>query len=255
MFTKADILQIAKAQFALDFNCDPADFDKDQNTLVENQLREGRRVNTQAGCFLRLLCFNGRAIISADPALLPWCAEHLLKASAAWLFEYPRLRSIDGKLREFGYQIADAHHFYLPHPARAADDPGLRVQWFEGEEIQAFRGDRRFGEALAFDKNHPDALAVAALDGEQIMGMAGASADGPCMWQIGIDVIPAYRGKGLGTRLVRLLKDEVLRRGKVPFYGTVESHFFSQNIAINAGFYPAWAELYTGRLPEGPAPA
>jgi len=27
--------------------------------------------------------------------------------------------------------------------------------------------------------------------------------------------------------------------------GTVESHFHSQNIAISAGFFPAWAELYS----------
>ena len=48
---------------------------------------------------------------------------------------------------------------------------------------------------LVFDKNRPDMLAVAAIDGDKIMGMAGASADNKTMWQIGIDVLPKYRGQ------------------------------------------------------------
>ena len=88
-------------------------------------------------------------------------------------------------------------------------------------------------------------LAVAAFDGDGIIGMAGASSDSQTMWQIGIDILPKYRGKGIGTNLVTLLKNEILNRGKIPFYGTVESHFHSQNIAISSGFFPAWAELYS----------
>jgi GNAT superfamily N-acetyltransferase len=65
------------------------------------------------------------------------------------------------------------------------------------------------------------------------------------MWQIGIDVLPKYRSCGIGKNLVILLKNEILKRGKIPFYGTVESHFHSQNIAVSAGFFPAWAELYS----------
>lgn len=81
-----------------------------------------------------------------------------------------------------------------------------------------------------------------------MLGTAGASADSDTMWQVGIDVFPEYRGKGIATTLVTLLKNEVLNRGKIPFYGTVETHFKSQNVAINSGFFPAWAELYTKPL-------
>lgn len=41
-----------------------------------------------------------------------------------------------------------------------------------------------------------------------------------------------------------------MKRGKVPFYGTVESHINSQNIAVNAGFFPAWAELHSTSLKQ-----
>lgn len=48
-----------------------------------------------------------------------------------------------------------------------------------------------------------------------------------------------------GTKLVQLLKNETLNRGAIPFYGTSLSNLHSWNIAINAGFYPAWVEIAT----------
>lgn len=245
MYAKTEVLQIAKAQLALDYNCQLSDFDKEKNTVVENNLIDGRRIYNSDGCFLKILCFGNKAIISASPMFMPWCEEKLLNSNAAWLFEYPNLRAIDKKLHEFGHQIADIHHYYLPNPNMAWVEPITNVKWYESEDILQFADDNRFYEAFAFDENYPDVLGVAAFDGNNIMGMAGASADSKTMWQIGIDVLPNYRGRGIGTNLVTLLKNEILKRGKIPFYGTVESHFHSQNIAINAGFFPAWAELYS----------
>ena len=88
-------------------------------------------------------------------------------------------------------------------------------------------------------------LGVAALRKGEIVGMAGASADSPTMWQIGINVDPACRGEGVASLLVALLKNEILKRGILPFYGTSPSHIASQRTALAAGFLPAWAELVT----------
>lgn len=245
LFTKNEIIKIAKEQLALDYSCQFSDFDKEKNTIVENKLINGRRIYDSDGCFLKILCFSGKAIISGAPEIIPWCEEKLQNRDAAWLFLYPRLRAIDRKLQEFGHEIADAHHYYLPNPEVSKIEVTGTVKWYEHDDILQFENDCRFEEAFAFDEQRPDVLAVAALDGDNIMGMAGASADSDTMWQIGIDVLPQYRGRGVGTKLVSLLKNEILRRGKIPFYGTVESHFHSQNIALNAGFFPCWAELYS----------
>jgi len=245
MYTKSEILQIAKEQLALDYNCKVSDFEKEKNTVVENKLIEGRRIYRNDGCFLKLLCFSDKAIIRTSPMMMPWCEEKFLKTDTEWIFEYPKLRAIDKKLNEFGHEIADIHHYYLPNTDMSAVEPNISVKWYETEDILQFENDDRFGEAFAFNKTNPDVLAVAAFDGDNMMGMAGASADSKIMWQIGIDVFPEYRGRKVGTNLVALLKNEILKRGKVPFYGTVNSHFHSKNIAINAGFFPAWAELYS----------
>lgn len=78
--------------------------------------------------------------------------------------------------------------------------------------------------------------------------MAGASCDCDGMWQIGINVIEKYRGKGIGTNLVSLLKNEILKRGKIPFYSTIESNIYSQVVAIKSGFIPVWAELHSKEI-------
>lgn len=247
MYTKAEILNIAKKQFALDYNCRLSDFEKEGNTITENKLLEGRRIYESDGCFLKIICIGGKAIICGDEKLKPWLEEKLLKRDACWLFDFNKLRMIDNKLREFGHEIATTPHYYLPNPGTTSEVvPNFpSIKWFEQHDILQFKNDDRFDEAFVFDDNYPDVLGVAALDGDKIMGMAGASADSETMYQIGINVLPEYRGRGLGSNLVTLLKQELLKRGKVPFYGTAESHINSKNIAINAGFFPAWAELYS----------
>ena len=127
--------------------------------------------------------------------------------------------------------------------------------WYEQDEILRFKENNRFNSAISFWEGQPDMLAVAAVRREymgenrkdfnqsHMCGMAGISRDGEYLWQIGINVDKDYAGQGLGHKLVRALKEEVLRRGKVPFYGTGESHTLSQTVGLKAGFVPAWTEV------------
>lgn len=78
--------------------------------------------------------------------------------------------------------------------------------------------------------------------------MAGATSDSDMMWQIGINVMAEAKGTGIGSMLVEKLKNEILDLGRIPFYGTAMSHIASQKVALHAGFYPAWAELYCEKI-------
>ncbi len=130
--------------------------------------------------------------------------------------------------------------------------PQFTIKWLEQADITPFYGREEFPNALCdrFHPERPDVLAVIALDGENIMGMAGCSADTPEMWQIGIDVLPQYRGKGVARTLVTLLKEEAQRRGALPFYGTSLSNIGSWRTAIDSGFIPAWVEVESRRLTD-----
>ena len=65
------------------------------------------------------------------------------------------------------------------------------------------------------------------------------------MWQIGVNVTTEGAGKGIGTYVTALLKEELLRRDILPFYSTVESHIKSQRVAFKAGFEPVFYELFS----------
>ena len=102
----------------------------------------------------------------------------------------------------------------------------------------------RFGEAFLFRELPKDEMGVGAYRDGVLLGMAGATNDSDSMWQIGINVMPEAEGLGIGSMLVAVLKNEILKRGKLPFYGTSMSHIASQRVALGAGFVPMWAELY-----------
>ena len=84
---------------------------------------------------------------------------------------------------------------------------------------------------------------MGAYDGETLVGFAGCSADCDSMWQIGVDVLPEYRRKGIASAVTSRLAVEVLNRGKVPFYCAAWSNIKSVRNALRCGFRPAWVEL------------
>ena len=82
------------------------------------------------------------------------------------------------------------------------------------------------------------------------MGMAGCSEDAPHWQQIGIDVLPEYRSRGIASYLVTLLKNKIIEMGDVPFYGTAAANIQSQNVALRSGFRPAWVETEAHKLQQ-----
>ena len=97
--------------------------------------------------------------------------------------------------------------------------------------------------ALTLDCPEADVLAARAFDGDALAGLAACSADCAGMWQIGVDVAPPYRRQGIAAALVSRLAEEILSRGKVPFYSCAWSNLASARTAYRAGFRPAWVQL------------
>ena len=144
----------------------------------------------------------------------------------------------------------------------------LRVELLDAEQFERFRGDKRYSNALGFSVTRPDVLVLAAYPvnedtpdapaaGENPaladpIAMVGLSDDAPIMRQIGIDVLPAWRGAGIASVLVRDAARLTLAEGYLPFYGTSPSHMLSQRVAMNAGLVPTWWEYVSTSLNDLP---
>ena len=197
--------------------------------------------------FFKMATLGGNAVICADGRMHGWLHDYVLDKPGYWLFEHGHLCAIDGELAKYGKRLWQTHHMFLPHMELTAITPGMPVRWFEQGDIGQFYGDMRFSNARSttFSPERPDVLAVAAYEAGRIIGMAGCSADTEDLWQVGIDVLADCRGRGVGTYLVKLLKNEILIRGKIPYYGTSLSNLGSWRVALSSGFYPAWIEVAT----------
>ena len=144
----------------------------------------------------------------------------------------------------------------------------LRVELLDAEQFERFRGDKRYSNALGFSVTRPDVLVLAAYPVDEQapdtpasgeipaladpIAMVGLSDDSPIMRQIGIDVLPAWRGAGIASVLVRDAARLTLAEGYLPFYGTSPSHMLSQRVALNAGLVPTWWEYVSTSLNDLP---
>lgn len=176
------------------------------------------------------------------------------------------MRRVDsGTLRESLRQHICGLHTVMTVPNASADEGdtavsefSVRIELLHPEQYERFRGDPRYSNALGFSKRRPDITVLAAFDPDAAtaladpLAMAGASDDSPLMRQIGIDVLPQVRQRGLAARLVYELSRMVLADGRVPFYGTSPSHVLSQRVALAAGFIPTWWEFVSTSMHDMP---
>ena len=148
----------------------------------------------------------------------------------------------------------------------------LCVELLDAEQFERFRGDKRYSNALGFSVTRPDVLVLAAYPVEENaseasevtvagesdpaltdpIALVGVSDDSPIMRQIGIDVLPSWRGAGIASVLVRDAARLTLAEGYLPFYGTSPSHMLSQRVAMNAGLVPTWWEYVSTSLNDLP---
>ncbi len=242
-----------KQLLAIEFNCSPEDFCKGCNVITESAANDGRRIYQSEPYFFHIATLGGNAVITADKRLHGFLAQWSAAATGHQLFELPNLLPLQNELMRYGYTLTQSHHMFLPQE-KVLPQGSMDVRWYEGEEIHQFYGDERFPNALCSEylPHRPDTLAVSAVINGGIAGMAGCSQDAAGWQQIGIDVLPQFRSMGVGAHLVSLLKNEIVQRGDIPFYGTSLSNLHSWNIAIKCGFRPAWVETGCKKIhPKG----
>lgn len=236
-------------QLAADYCCEVADvLDAANHFMVFRPQAERRRFVVGP---LAVAAVNGKLLFAGREDVVAACREKFGAADGAWFLDVDSLAALGEFLRPFGGRVFMAHPFFLasgPLPPPPPAPGGCAVRWLGPGEIAPLRDDPRFHEAFEFNPDRPDAIGVAAVRDGAVVGAAGASADSPLLWQIGVDVAPAARSQGVASWLVALLRDAVIAQGRLPYYGTAASHVASMRVALNAGFRPAWAEVATRAL-------
>lgn len=233
------LMQNVRDQLAIDLNCLSDDFLSDGMVFVEARENPGRRPFPRGESHFDMLTMGRAVIVSATADLLEFLKFQLRGKGAYDAFAMPFIR---------GQSL-----YYLPDLKRIERLPapeGVRLVIAEGTAIHEYYALPGFKNAIQYNVNHPrpDALAVVALKGDQVVGIAGCSADCERLWQVGIDVKPEHRQGGLASAIVNRLTHEVLERERVPYYGTSTCNIASQRVAQRSGYQVAWACTFQGHF-------
>lgn len=242
MFTNRQIYEIATAQSALESNCRPEDFMSDRNVIVPSSVTEGARAYLVQPLFCNLITYGMNVVASADRRLHGFLKRYV-KHGAADCFSTPKLHLLDREVQKYGYKICFMAEYFLPDMDRLQLKAcAYELKVMEPSDFRRYYG-AKWTNAICYARRKRDVLAVGAFAGQKLVGLAGASADCDTMWQIGIDVAPAFRRQGIASALTSRLALEICERGKVPFYCAAWSNVRSVRNAISSGLRPAWVEM------------
>lgn len=245
------MISILKEQLAIDANCAQEDFDREANSvkiLCHNHLK---RRNLSNDLLLFMACFGKSTVAAVDKELEAFMAKYIENMDGFRCFDMP-LNILENELKKYGGIISEIEEFYLLNRNEICQvTPAFDVEILEDAAIKKLYGDHRFHMAMGYsqDSDRRDMLAVVAYENDEILGVAAASNDTDHIWQIGIDVVPEKQKQHVATDLVKIISNEVLKRNKIPYYGTAWSNIASKRVAINAGYKPVWVEMKAMKNP------
>ena len=241
--TNKEIWQIALQQSAIDAGCAPEDFLKQENVVVHSTAHPDARKYLKLPFDCNLISYGTNIVASVSDECQAAVVDYINRYPVEHCFETPNLHVLNDAMEAMGKRVCFMAEYFLPDvTALKPLDCGYELKILTPADFEKLYLPQ-WSNALCKDRAHLDVLGVGAYDGETLAGFAGCSADCDSMWQIGVDVLPEYRRKGIASAVTSRLAVEVLNRGKVPFYCAAWSNIKSVRNAIRCGFRPAWVEL------------
>ena len=241
--TNKDILEIAMKQSAIDANCKIDDFKGKGNVIVESIKNSNARRYLELPLACNLISYGQNIVASIQMEYKNIVENYISKYQVEHCFETPNMHVLNNEFIKYGMQVCFMAEYFLP------DLNELSVQKCKYELRVLEQEDfvelylPQWSNALCESRKQLDVLGVGAYKDNQLVGLAGCSADCETMWQIGVDVLPDVRCQGIASALTSRLAIEILAKGKVPFYCCAWSNVKSVRNAIKSGFRPAWGEM------------
>lgn len=242
-FTNHEIVQIAMRQSAIDANCQPEDFCKEENVIVPSVTNEHARKYLELPLACNLISYGNNIVASINEEFREIVAAYINKYPMEHCFETPNLHVLNDELQKYGLRVCFMAEYFLPDLNNLVErNCGYELRVLQQKDF-ANLYQPEWENALCEKRKELDVLGMAAFDNEKLIGLAACSADCDSMWQIGVDVLPEYRRKSVASALTSRLALETFAKGKVPFYCAAWSNLKSVRNAIKSGFRPAWVEM------------
>jgi len=242
-FTNKMIKEIAMQQSAFDANCEARDFTRSENVITISKENPLARKYLKLPHVCNLISYRDNIVATISEEYWEIVEKYISKYSVEHCFETPNMHVLNDAFQKYGYRVCFMAEYFLPDLEVLRELPCeyvLRVLT-AADFKDLYKPE--WSNALCENRKELDVLGVGAYQNGELIGLAACSADCDTMWQIGVDVLPKYRRKGIASAVTSRLALEILERGKVPFYCCAWSNIKSARNAIKSGFRPAWAEM------------
>ena len=241
--TNSEIKEIALRQSAEDIGCKAHDFLSDKNVVVSFKLGRNARKYYKEPITCNFVSYGSNIVAATTEEVADLVTEYVDRFEFYHCFETPNMHWLNERLAGRGHEVCFMAEYYLPDVKKIVDmDCMYETRILVQEDFKELYLPE-WNNALCKDRKQLDVLGVGAYDKDRLVGFAACSADCDEMWQIGVDVLPDYRQKGIASALTSKLAGEILKRGKVPFYCSAWSNIRSARNAVKSGFIPAWVEM------------
>ena len=239
-----DIFDIALRQSAYDCSCTPDDFLREENVTVISRKDPRARKYLDLPHVCNLVYYGHNVVATVGKELYDEVSTFLSICEHNYsYFETPVISRLQEILKPHGAELCFMAEYFLPELSALKRKNLAYEMRILGKEDFSSLYVPQWSNALSEKRPELDTLGIGAYDDGKLIGLAACSADCEDMWQIGIDVLPEYRGKGIASVLVGNLAIEILERDRVPFYCAAWSNIASVRTAVKSGFRPAWTEL------------
>ena len=241
--TNREILEIALQQSAFDCNCKVEDFLSEQNVVTISKTNPKARKYVPLPLECDLVSYGNNIVAQVSRKTKSVVSEYINKYPAYRCFETPNINALNEMLAPFDLKVCFMAEYFLPDVNKLKElDCGYELRVLKKDDFADLYIEQ-WSNCFTFDDRERDVLAVGAYDNGVLIGLAGCSADCDSMYQIGVDVLPEYRQRGIASAVTSKLALEIIKLGKVPFYCAAWSNIKSVRNAIKSGFIPAWVEL------------
>lgn len=164
-----------------------------------------------------LISYGNNIVASIKEEYRESVERYINKYPVECCFETPQMHVLNDELQKKNLRICFMAEYFLPdvnHLKKRDCDYELRTL-----KQKDFTGlyKAEWGNALCEKRKELDVLGIAAYDDEKLIGLAACSADCESMWQIGVDVLPEYRMRGIASALTSRLALEIFDEGKYRF--------------------------------------
>ena len=243
IMTNREILEIALQQSAFDCNCKVEDFLSEQNVVTISKTNPKARKYVPLPLECDLVSYGNNIVAQVSRKTKSVVSEYINKYPAYRCFETPNINALNEMLAPFDLKVCFMAEYFLPDVNKLKElDCGYELRVLKKDDFADLYIEQ-WSNCFTFDDRERDVLAVGAYDNGVLIGLAGCSADCDSMYQIGVDVLPEYRQRGIASAVTSKLALEIIKLGKVPFYCAAWSNIKSVRNAIKSGFRPAWVEL------------